>query len=191
MSWDWVQHGLGPMWKPFLVGCGLTGALVGLVGYALLDVLWRYNVRKRYRERAGVHQPTNQPRSTRFPRSSSRMRSMRAARRRSCVTTMRLVREFAIQLEHQREHRLRIAAIEISGGFVGQHDARIGHQRARHGGALTLAARQLVRTMDQALAEAHALEDRARAAVPPRAAASRRTSNGIATFSSAENSGSR
>src|SRR5689334_1009558 len=32
MSWDWVQHGLGPMWKPFLVGCGLTGALVGLIG---------------------------------------------------------------------------------------------------------------------------------------------------------------
>src|SRR6476646_6801562 len=53
MSWDWVQHGLGPMWKPFLVGCGLTGALFGLVGYALLDLIWRYSVRKRYRERAG------------------------------------------------------------------------------------------------------------------------------------------
>jgi len=53
MSWDWVQHGLGPMWKPFLVGCGLTGALVGLTGYGLLDILWRNNVRKRYRERAG------------------------------------------------------------------------------------------------------------------------------------------
>jgi uncharacterized protein (DUF2062 family) len=52
MSWEWVQNGLGPMWKPFLVGCGLTGALFGLTGYALLDVLWRYNVRKRYRERA-------------------------------------------------------------------------------------------------------------------------------------------
>jgi uncharacterized protein (DUF2062 family) len=55
MSWDWVQHGLGPMWKPFLVGCGLTGALIGLTGYALLDVLWRYNVRKRYRERAAAN----------------------------------------------------------------------------------------------------------------------------------------
>jgi uncharacterized protein (DUF2062 family) len=54
MSWEWVQHGLGPMWKPFLVGCGLTGALVGLTGYALLDIIWRYNVRKRYRERAGA-----------------------------------------------------------------------------------------------------------------------------------------
>ena len=54
MSWDWVQHGLGPMWKPFLVGCGLTGALFGLLGYALLDLLWRYSVRKRYRERPGA-----------------------------------------------------------------------------------------------------------------------------------------
>jgi uncharacterized protein (DUF2062 family) len=53
MSWDWVQNGLGANWKPFLVGCGLTGALFGLVGWGVLDLLWRYNVRKRYRERAG------------------------------------------------------------------------------------------------------------------------------------------
>jgi uncharacterized protein (DUF2062 family) len=53
MSWDWVQHGLGPMWKPFLVGCGVTGALVGLIGYVLLDYAWRYSARKRYRERPG------------------------------------------------------------------------------------------------------------------------------------------
>jgi uncharacterized protein (DUF2062 family) len=57
MSWNWVQHGLGPMWKPFLVGCGITGALIGLLGYVLLDVLWRYNVRKKYRERAGASRP--------------------------------------------------------------------------------------------------------------------------------------
>ena len=54
MSWDWVQHGLGPMWKPFLVGCGITGAVIGLLGYVLLDILWRYSVRKRYRERPGA-----------------------------------------------------------------------------------------------------------------------------------------
>ncbi len=54
LSWDWLQQGLGPIWKPFLVGCAVSGALFGLVGYALLDVLWRCNVRKRYRERAGA-----------------------------------------------------------------------------------------------------------------------------------------
>jgi uncharacterized protein len=54
MSWAWVQNGLGPMWKPFLVGCALTGALLGLIGYALFDLVWRYNVRKRYRTRAAA-----------------------------------------------------------------------------------------------------------------------------------------
>jgi uncharacterized protein (DUF2062 family) len=54
MSWDWVQNGLGPMWKPFLIGCGVTGAVAGLLGYALLDLLWRYSARKRYRERPGA-----------------------------------------------------------------------------------------------------------------------------------------
>jgi uncharacterized protein (DUF2062 family) len=54
LSWDWLQKGLGPIWKPFLVGCAVTGTLFGLVGYLLLDVLWRYNVRKRYRERGGA-----------------------------------------------------------------------------------------------------------------------------------------
>jgi uncharacterized protein len=54
LTWDWLQQGLGPIWKPFLVGCAVTGSLFGLVGYALLDVFWRNNVRKRYRERAGA-----------------------------------------------------------------------------------------------------------------------------------------
>jgi uncharacterized protein (DUF2062 family) len=54
MSWDWVQNGLGPMWKPFLIGCGVTGAVLGLLGYVVLDVLWRYSARKRYRERPGA-----------------------------------------------------------------------------------------------------------------------------------------
>jgi uncharacterized protein (DUF2062 family) len=42
------------MWKPFLIGCGVTGAVLGLLGYVVLDVLWRYSARKRYRERPGA-----------------------------------------------------------------------------------------------------------------------------------------
>jgi hypothetical protein len=53
MSWTWLRDGLGAIWKPFLVGCAVTGTLLGLLGYALFDLLWRYIVRKRYRERAG------------------------------------------------------------------------------------------------------------------------------------------
>ena len=54
MSWTWLRDGLGLIWKPFLVGCAVTGTLLGLSGYALFDLLWRYAVRKRYRERAGA-----------------------------------------------------------------------------------------------------------------------------------------
>ena len=57
MSWDWLRDGLGRNWKPFLVGCAVTGSLLGLIGYALFDVIWRYSVRKRYRERAGAASP--------------------------------------------------------------------------------------------------------------------------------------
>jgi uncharacterized protein (DUF2062 family) len=54
LSWDWLRDGLGQIWKPFLVGCAVTGALFGLLGYGAFDLTWRYIVRKRYRERAGA-----------------------------------------------------------------------------------------------------------------------------------------
>lgn len=54
LSWDWLQQGLGPMWKPFLVGLAVTGTTLGLLSYAIIDVLWRYTTRKRYRERPGA-----------------------------------------------------------------------------------------------------------------------------------------
>lgn len=51
LSWDWLQHGLGPMWKPFLVGCLVCAIAAGVLGGLLLELFWRYRVRKRYRER--------------------------------------------------------------------------------------------------------------------------------------------
>jgi uncharacterized protein (DUF2062 family) len=51
LSWDWLQHGLGPMWKPFLTGCVVSGLAAGLTGYAVLEFLWQRRVRKKYRER--------------------------------------------------------------------------------------------------------------------------------------------
>ncbi|MFM1885145.1 MAG: hypothetical protein RL026_302 [Pseudomonadota bacterium] len=42
LSWEWLQVGLGPVWKPFLVGCLVCGAGLGLAGYAGLEVLWRW-----------------------------------------------------------------------------------------------------------------------------------------------------
>ncbi len=35
LSWDWLQNGLGPMWKPFLAGCALCGVAAGVLGWLL------------------------------------------------------------------------------------------------------------------------------------------------------------
>lgn len=51
LSFDWLQHGLGPLWKPFLIGCLVCGVTVGLAGWLGLELLWRWQVRKKYRTR--------------------------------------------------------------------------------------------------------------------------------------------
>lgn len=51
LSWDWLQHGLGPMWKPFLVGCLVCSIVCGVGGRLLSELVWRWSVVRRYRER--------------------------------------------------------------------------------------------------------------------------------------------
>ena len=126
------------------------------------------------------------------PSSSRRMRSARAASVGSCVTMTRLVPEVAVESEHQVEHRLGGVPVEVAGRLVGQHAGRPRHQRARQRRALALAARQFARACARAGAPSPtALEHRRRRALAPRAGVMRRMSSGIATFSSAVNSGSR
>ena len=50
-SWDWLQNGLGPMWKPFLVGCLACSALCGVLGWMGFEFLWRWQVTSRRRSR--------------------------------------------------------------------------------------------------------------------------------------------
>jgi hypothetical protein len=50
-SWAWLQHGLGPAWKPFLVGCLICSVVCGFSGRIIFDWLWRTRVRTRYRNR--------------------------------------------------------------------------------------------------------------------------------------------
>jgi uncharacterized protein (DUF2062 family) len=47
LSWDWLQHGLGPMWKPFLVGCLACSILCGVLGWLALELIWRRSVLSR------------------------------------------------------------------------------------------------------------------------------------------------
>jgi uncharacterized protein (DUF2062 family) len=50
-DWHWVTHGLLPVWRPFLVGCLTCAVIGGLLGWMLLEALWRYQVLSRYRTR--------------------------------------------------------------------------------------------------------------------------------------------
>ncbi len=54
LSWDWLQYGLGPMWKPFLLGCAICAACAGLLGWISAELLWRRHVLKKYRERRAL-----------------------------------------------------------------------------------------------------------------------------------------
>ena len=49
-SWEWFQT-LQPVWKPFLLGCVTCAAVVGLLGWLLLELVWRWHVTNRYRTR--------------------------------------------------------------------------------------------------------------------------------------------
>lgn len=56
MSLEWVTHQFVEIWEPMLLGCLLFGATSALVGYVVVDVLWRlslrdYKVRKRNQRR--------------------------------------------------------------------------------------------------------------------------------------------
>ena len=51
LSWDWLQHGLGPLWQPFLVGCLVCAVVFGLVGWFAVDQAWRTTVRRRLERR--------------------------------------------------------------------------------------------------------------------------------------------
>ncbi len=59
LSFDWLVNGLIPVWKPFLLGCFVLGALAALIGYSAIRLYWRMYVlrnreRRRLRKRNGT-----------------------------------------------------------------------------------------------------------------------------------------
>jgi uncharacterized protein (DUF2062 family) len=57
LSWDWLQTGLGSIWKPFLVGCLICGVVGGFLAYRLLELIWRISTVNRLNaKRAGVRE---------------------------------------------------------------------------------------------------------------------------------------
>ncbi len=125
------------------------------------------------------------------PCARCRRRSQRAARLSSWVTRTNAMRAPARQLEHQREHAVGGDAVEVAGRLVGEHAVRVAGERAGDRDALALAARKLRRPMRQPLGRGRPGRARRRHARAPPRCATRRMRSGMATLSSAVNSGSR
>ncbi|MEN9706310.1 MAG: hypothetical protein RLZZ393_2189 [Pseudomonadota bacterium] len=51
LNWDWLQNGLGPIWRPFLLGCLICGVVLGYGGYIGFELLWRRVTLRRRRNR--------------------------------------------------------------------------------------------------------------------------------------------
>jgi uncharacterized protein len=51
MSWEWFRTELVPIWKPFLLGCLMSGLLVAVLGYILLGGLWHLSLVVKYHQR--------------------------------------------------------------------------------------------------------------------------------------------
>lgn len=61
MNWDWVQMHLVQIWKPFLLGCLVTGLAAAALAYVVLTVVWRWRVAHYYHQRATRPKKTKPP----------------------------------------------------------------------------------------------------------------------------------
>ena len=51
VSWTWVIQYLDEIWLPLLVGSQVLGVALGILGYVLIDLLWRNAIRRQWRAR--------------------------------------------------------------------------------------------------------------------------------------------
>ncbi|MGC4027669.1 MAG: DUF2062 domain-containing protein [Steroidobacteraceae bacterium] len=47
LGWSWLGHGLGSIWKPFLLGCLVCAIVLGFAGRWLLELAWRWSIAAR------------------------------------------------------------------------------------------------------------------------------------------------
>ena len=41
LSIDWLMNGLSAIWKPFLTGCLVLGTISSIIGYSVVQIMWR------------------------------------------------------------------------------------------------------------------------------------------------------
>jgi uncharacterized protein len=52
LTWEWISGELSIVWKPFLLGSVVTGALLGALAYGTTMLYWRWWVAHSWRKRA-------------------------------------------------------------------------------------------------------------------------------------------
>jgi uncharacterized protein (DUF2062 family) len=58
-SLNWLFTELQDRWQPFLVGCLCSGALVGAIGYGVIQIYWRWYVSRVWANRKGYKRAKN------------------------------------------------------------------------------------------------------------------------------------
>jgi uncharacterized protein len=50
-TFEWLSTMLGQIWQPFLLGCFICGICSGLIAYLFVQLIWRFLVIRRFRNR--------------------------------------------------------------------------------------------------------------------------------------------
>jgi uncharacterized protein (DUF2062 family) len=67
LSFHWLSHHLAAIWRPFLLGCLISGLFFGSMGYFVISMMWRWRVvyhwheRKRKRAARALNGPGSKP----------------------------------------------------------------------------------------------------------------------------------
>ncbi|MEK9542801.1 MAG: DUF2062 domain-containing protein [Luminiphilus sp.] len=56
ITWSWLSQRLGDIWQPFLLGCFVIGVIAGLMGYIVINLLWRWRVSRAWQQRSLLRQ---------------------------------------------------------------------------------------------------------------------------------------
>lgn len=51
LSIEWLHSLIGDIWKPFLLGCIICAIVSALLGYLIVQILWRYMIIKSWQNR--------------------------------------------------------------------------------------------------------------------------------------------
>jgi len=51
LTWGWLSESLGAIWEPFLLGCLITGVVSSLLGYLIVNRMWRAHVIQSWKAR--------------------------------------------------------------------------------------------------------------------------------------------